>query len=362
MAPGPTNVPKRYMDELALEFPHHRTQEFARMIGKLERNVKELLELENGSMLFFTCSGTGVMESSVVNFFNPGDKVLVIEIGFFGKRYAEICRRFGLETHVLSYDMGRTYDIEDVKLALAENNDFRAIYVTHHETSTGVLNNVEALGELLKDSADTLLIVDSISGAVIHPLYMEKWKLDVVIGGSQKGFLIPPGLSFVALSNKALKRIDDATIPRYYWDYRLMLEMAKKGQTLATPAINLMQAMLKSTEDLLADGLEKTWKHHHELRLYLEKELEAVGLKLAVQDASIRGNVVVPVYLPKGANGVEVAQRLEEEHDIIIVPGLGAHAQTMIRVGVIGPLTTADVDSFIKSLKITLQSLYGIKL
>lgn len=362
MAPGPTNVPVEYMEELALEFPHHRTQEFAVLLNKLQVNLKKLLEIENGEILVFTSSGTGAMESSVVNFFSPKDKVLVIDIGFFGKRYRTLCERFGLEVICLSYDIGQTYDIEDVKKVLAEHPDLKAVFATHHETSTGVLNNLEILGELTKERDDTLFIVDTISGAIMHPLHTSDWHIDVVTGGSQKGFLIPPGLSFVGLSQKALAKIDDSTLPRFYWDYRMMLEMAKKGQTPSTPAINLMQALLRSTEDLLAAGLEKTWEHHAQLRTYLEAQFTAIGFRLAVEDESIRGNVVVPVFVPEGTNGIEICQVLENEHNIIIVPGLGEYATQMLRVGIIGPLTTKDVDIFIDGLKKTVMSLYQIEL
>ncbi|MGL5042668.1 MAG: pyridoxal-phosphate-dependent aminotransferase family protein [Culicoidibacterales bacterium] len=360
MAPGPTNVPQVYMDELALEFPHHRTQEFADLMGKLSNNIAKLLHVEDGEVLLFTSSGTGAMESTVVNFFCHGDSVLVIDIGFFGQRYKTLCERFGLNVISLSYQVGETYNLEEVKQAIADNPHIRAIFVTHHETSTGVLNDVEALGQLTAKMEDTLLIVDSISGAIIHPLKMKQWHIDVLSGGSQKGFLIPPGLSFVCLSQKALACIERSTMPRYYWDYQMMLDMAKKGQTPSTPAINLMGAMLKSTEDLLMEGLEKTWNHHQNLRNYLEEVLVKHQLKLAVENPAIRGNVVVPFYLPEGANSLEVCALLETEHNIIIVPGLGPQAAKMVRVGIIGPLNEQDVDIFINALKLTLIKLYNI--
>lgn len=359
MAPGPTNIPDEYMEELALEFPHHRTQEFAVLLADLENNLKKIIKLANGEVVIFTSSGSGAMESTVANFFATGDTVLVIDIGFFGQRYKAMCETFGLNVIHLPYPPGETYQLEDVKAALAAHPEIKAVYVTHHETSTGVLNDLQALGELIKPLDDTLLITDSISGLVIHPFDMDAWGVDAVAGGSQKGFLVPPGLSFVGLSQKALSKIARASTPRFYWDYQQMLELAKKGQTPSTPAINLMKAMLRSSNDLLEQGLESVWQHHYQLRKYLESKMLAMGYTLGVSDEAIRGNVIVPMNLQPGMDSLEICRELESEHGIITIYGLGEKMHSMLRIGVIGPLCEADIEQFCDALAAVTKKLYN---
>lgn len=352
MAAGPTNVPKKYRDILAQEFPHHRTQAFKKLYCQLQRNLKKLLKMDEGSeVVMFTASGTGAMESTVANFFSPSDEVLVVDIGFFGDRYKKICEAYGLKVHHLQYELGQTYQISDVQNILQKRSNIRAIFMTHHETSTGVLNDLQQIGELLKNYPDVLFIVDSISGLVIHPFEMEKWNIDAVVAGSQKGFLIPPGLSFVGLSPKALQRMEKGTLPRFYWDYRMMIAAAKQGQTPSTPAVSLMQALLVATDDLLAKGLEVNFEEHKKRRKYLEQKLTALGLNLGVKNETIKGNVCVPVYLPEGVNALDICRILEEKYNIVTIYGLGKYMQTMLRIGVIGPITNQDIDLMIATLQ-----------
>jgi len=361
MAPGPTNIPQNYLELMSEEFPHHRTQEFAVLIKKLRANLQQLLYMEHGEILLISSSGTGAMESTVANLFNAEDKVLVINIGFFGDRFTTMTTRYGLEVIELKYPMGETYDIADVQEVIESVPDLRGVFITHHETSTGVLNDLETLGEILKNYDDILYIVDSISGLIVHPFYMDKWHIDAVACASQKGFLMPPGLSFVGLSPAAIARSKETTLPRFYWDYVTMLEYLERGQTPSTPNIAMMQLMLHSTNDLLQNGLETVWKHHTSLRHYLEKQLSAIDIELGVTDEKIRGSVCVVAKLPEGVEASVVCDALEKQHDIVIVQGLGEGATGKIRIGIIGPLTENDVDLFIKAFKQVLADIYHIE-
>ena len=200
LTPGPTNIPERYLKIFGEDIIHHRTPEFRRILKENNENLKKVFKTKN-DVYTLTTSGTGAMEAAVVNFFSKGEKVLVINTGYFGERFAKIAEIYGLDVINLKYEFGDGYELDDVKKILSENPDLKGILSTHSETSVGILNDIKALGELTKDT-DILLVVDTISGLVANDFDFDGWNIDVAIAGSQKAFLIPPGLSFVTASDK----------------------------------------------------------------------------------------------------------------------------------------------------------------
>ena len=361
LTPGPTNVPEKYANILAEPFPHHRTGAFAALQKELYNNLLSIMKAPAGSeLVMFTCSGSGAMESTICNFYSAGDKILVVDTGHFGHRYTEMGEQFGLEVISLVYTPGTTYDFNELIATIDAHPDLKGVYMTHHETSSGILNDIAQVGTYLQSKEDILFIVDAVSGLLMHPLEMEAWGVNVIAGASQKGFLLPPGCAFVGLDSAALARLEHATLPKFYWNYELMMQYAEKGETPCTPAINLMRAFLASTRDILASGVDASITHHKELKKYVLGKINAHGLKIAVDNLDNLGNVCIPVVLPEGTDAMEICRYLEAEHKIILIGGFGAYAHSMVRVGLIGPLETTDFDRFFIALKDTMSTLYNI--
>lgn len=346
--PGPTNILPEVREELSKDIFHHRMSDYKTLLYEVTEKLKKVYKTKE-DVIILTSSGTGSMESSVVNFFNKGDTILVINTGFFGDRFIEISREFDLNVIELKYEWGNTYEYEEVKECLIKNDNIKGVFATHHETSTGVVNNIEKLGNLIKDF-NALLIVDCISGLVVHEFEFDKWNVDCALSGSQKGFLLPPGLSFVALSKKAKKMMKDATLPKYYWNYEKYLKYYEIGQNPYTPSISLVKALNVSLEYLLSKGLTIIQDEKKSLRGYLEKELVNMGFTLFIEDESIRGNTLVPVINDK-INIDNLVKELDKSYNIQIARGQGIYKDKMLRIGLIGDLPTTEYKTLVEILK-----------
>lgn len=358
LAPGPTQCRPELLEELARPVMYHRSSDFRKMYQETRQELAEMMGLKNGEVLILTSSGTGSMEASVANFFNSGDKVLVISIGHFGHRFQEICQAYGLAVTMLDYPIGETYNLSEVQTYIANNPDLKGVFITHHETSSGVLNQLAPVGELVKDMPECLLIVDSISGFLVHPMAMTDWHIDCLLASSQKGFLIPPGLSMAGLSQKAIGLLERGHLPRYYQDFRKYLQMLDINETPFTPNISLMAALHQSCQYLLEYGLDRYYQHHYELRTYLSDKLSDMGLNVDVVKEENRGNVLVLVALKENMNAKTVHDVLDER-GFIVATGFGENKTKMLRIGVIGEVTKADIDRFLVTFREVLNELYG---
>ncbi len=348
--PGPTNVPADVREVLSNDMIHHRMKDFADTLVNLTNNLSAIFGTEE-RVLTMTCSGTGVMEASVVNLFSKGEKVLVINAGYFGKRFKDISETYGLEVIQLQYDWGSSYKVEEVEEVIKNNPDLKGIFIQYSETSTGVLHNIQKLGELTKDT-DILLIVDVISGLVVNEFSFDKWNVDCAIAGSQKGFLLPPGLAFITLSQKAKKAMDKSNLPKFYFDLKTAYKAyEEKKQTPWTPAIGLVVAANYSCKKILNQGLENIQKHARNLRDRLETELTAIGFSLFVEKEEDRGNTLISFLGNKNINTEAVRQELDKKYNFQVAGGQGAFMGKLIRVGTIGELTLEDVENLIKAVK-----------
>ncbi len=343
LTPGPTNIPERYLEIFGKDIIHHRTPEFRRILKENNENLKKVFKSKN-DVSVITSSGTGAMETAIVNFFSKGEKILVINTGYFGERFKKIGEVYGLNVINLEYEFGEGYKLEDVKKILSENPDIKGILVTHSETSVGILNNVKALGELTKDK-DMLLVVDTISGLVANDFDFDGWNVDVAIAGSQKAFLIPPGLSFVTVSDKALKAMEKSDLPKYYFSIRqydkYFTEMA---ETPYTPAISLILALNKSLKDLLEKGIDNVIKEKYSLRKKIEKKAEELGFSLLVKEEENRTNTLISIY----REGVVIKSIINvlEEKGYTVTGGKGKYAESLMRIGILGEITEKQIDEF----------------
>ena len=344
--PGPTNVPTEIREVLGQDLIHHRMGDYQSILGEVKHGLKAIFNTEQ-DVIILSSSGTGSMESAIVNLFSPLDEVLVINTGAFGKRFIEICEVYGICVHELKYEWGETYQINDVETCLKEYPQIKGIFVTYHETATGVVNDLKQLGELTKET-ERLLITDCISGMVVQEFHFDDWGIDCAVASSQKGFLLPPGISFVALSCKATKAIEESKLPKYYWDYRKYLQRLEPP---FTPAIGIVVALRKALETLLSVGLSQVIATKIELREYTQEKFKELGFSLFIADDTLRGNVMVPVVAPSDVDIQKLVTILDERYDLTVSNGMGSYAYEMLRIGIIGEITKDDIDLLINRIK-----------
>ena len=347
LTPGPTNIPENLLGVLGTDIVHHRKVDFHNVMKELNENLKKIFKTRE-NVYVLTSSGTGAMEAAVVNYFSKGEKVLVINTGYFGDRFRKIAGIYGLEPVNLEYEFGESYKLEDVKKVLAENPDIKGIFMTHSETSTGVLNNVKAVGELTKDT-DMLLIVDTISGLVANDFDFDGWNVDVAVAGSQKAFLIPPGLAFLAMSKKARQAAERSDIPKYYFDIKQAEKaLESKNETPYTPAIGLIIAANVSCRIIAEKGVENIVKEKYDLRKYIEQKLSELDFRILVKDEENRSNTLISVV----KDGIKIKNviRSLEERGYTVTGGKGDYEDSLMRVGILGEFSREDIDKFLAVL------------
>jgi aspartate aminotransferase-like enzyme len=348
LTPGPTNIPENLLGVLGTDIVHHRKVDFHNVMKELNENLKKIFKTKE-NVYVLTSSGTGAMEAAVVNYFSRGEKVLVINTGYFGDRFRKIAGIYGLEPVNLEYGFGESYKLDDVKKILKENPDIKGIFMTHSETSTGVLNNVKAVGELTKDT-DILLIVDTISGLVANDFDFDGWNVDVAVAASQKAFLIPPGIAFLTMSQKARKAAEKSDIPKYYFDIKQAEKaLESKNETPYTPAIGLIIAANVSCRIIAEKGVEKAVKEKYELRKYIEQKLLELDFEILVKEEENRSNTLISVV----KDGVKIKNVIKnlEERGYTVTGGKGDFEDSLMRVGILGEFSKEDIDKFLEVLK-----------
>ncbi|HEY8364951.1 MAG TPA: alanine--glyoxylate aminotransferase family protein [Haloplasmataceae bacterium] len=346
--PGPGNIPQYIRIQLSKDIIHHRMNDYKNILFRVTEKLQKIF-VTNEDVLILTSSGTGAMESSVINLFSQGDEVLVINTGFFGERFIALCKIYGLNVHSLDYEWGKTYNLQDVKDIFQKYPNIKGVFVTYHETSTGVLNDIEKLGEFVHTTS-ALLITDCISGMIHHPFYFDKWHVDCALASSQKGFLLPPGLAFVALSEKAKSRLSLSNIPKYYWDYQKYIEYYKKGQNPYTPSISLVLALDIALNSLLEKGIDNIIKEKSDLRKYIESKVQEIGFELFIKDENIKGNVLVPVLANSNYDIPDLVDFLDNRYDISVSKGQGKYTDKMLRIGILSEFTNEDIDDLIDKI------------
>ena len=343
LTPGPTNIPEEYLEILGSDIIHHRTPKFREIMKENNENLKKIFKTTN-DVAILTSSGTGSMEAAIVNFFSKGDKVLAINTGYFGDRFRKIGEIYGLNMINLQYEFGESYNLDDVKKVIAENSDLKGILATHSETSVGILNNIKALGDLTKNT-EILLVVDTISGLVVNEFDFDGWHVDVAIAGSQKAFLIPPGLAFVAVSDKAKKAMETSDLPKYYFDLKQYEKyFDASAETPYTPAIALILALNQSLKDLVKNGIANTINQKRDLRKYVEEKAQKLGFELLVKNEENRTNTLISVYR-EGIIIKSVIAALEEK-GYTVTGGKGKYAESLMRIGILGQISKEQIDDF----------------
>lgn len=350
MTPGPTPVPEDIMLEMAKPIIHHRTTQFKEVIKKCEEGLKYVLETKN-EVVIFTSSGTGAMEAAVTNFLSPGDRVICVLGGKFGERWSEICKAYGIDSIDINVEWGKSVDPIAIKRELETNKNIKAVFATQCETSTGVLNDIEAIGKIVSQT-EAILVVDAISSLGACELNTDGWKIDVVVSGSQKGLMLPPGLGFCSVSEKAKRLLETSTSPRYYFDIKKALETLEKDDTPWTPAITLMIGLAKALEMIKEEGLEEVIKRHSRMAGAVREAAKALGLKLLSSSAA---NSVTAIVVPNGIDGEALVKFIKDKKGVWFAGGQDSLKGKIVRISTLGFMQDFDVIISISALELGLK-------
>ena len=355
LTPGPTTVPSEVLLAQAKPMIHHRTPDFEAVVAECEEGLKYVFQTEN-DVIMLASSGTGAMESSIANCFCAGDTVIVCENGKFGERMAQIAKAYGLEPIVLSYGWRSCVDPADIARALEEHSDARGVIVTQSETSSGVLNDVEAVGKIVAAYPECVFIVDSITGIGAVELKTDEWGVDVVMTGSQKGLMLPPGLAACTVSEKAWKAYERSTLPKFYFDWGKYKASLAKSTTPFTPAVSLMIGLAEALKLIREEGLDNVIARHARLAKATRCGVEALGLELFAP-AEGRGSAVTPVVVPEGIDGKELVKIMKNRYGVTMAGGQGDYAGKIFRIGHLGYVGDFDIITCLAALEMTLQDL-----
>ncbi len=356
MAPGPTPVPIDVLLEGAKDTIHHRTPQFDRIFTEAVKGTKEVFRTEN-DLFILASSGTGAMEMALTNIVNPGEKIIVCTVGKFGERWQEIAKAIGAEVVLVSGEYGDFYTPEMVEKALKENPDAVAVFTTLSETSTGTVMDIEGISKVVK-AAGKLIAVDGISGLVAEPCETDKWGLDIVVSGSQKGFMLPPGLAFISVSKAAIEKAQNTKTTSFYFNLKKYL----KDPLPWTPAVNLIYQQRLAVEMLLKEGMENVWARHAVMGKVTREAIKAMGLELFSKRP---GNVLTSVKVPEGVPGGKIVSIMRDEYGVTIAGGQGTMKGNIFRIAHLGYMSDYDVVIALTALEKVLRKLgryveYGV--
>ncbi|HEX5479232.1 MAG TPA: alanine--glyoxylate aminotransferase family protein [Dehalococcoidia bacterium] len=351
--PGPTPCPDDVLQAMSRQMINHRGPEFQEIITRITAGLQSMFETKN-DVLTLTSAGTGALEAAVVNTLSPGDRALCVSIGVFGDRFADIGKTYGVDVEKISFPMGTAADPAAVADALKKDSSFKAVMVTHNETSTGVTNDLGAIAKAIRGvRPDILILVDAISSLGSVPLPIDAWDLDVVFTGSQKGWMVPPGMAMVAVSQRAWDATKAAKIPRYYFDYGKAKSYLEKGQTPWTPAVSVYFAMDVALKKLQAEGLSNIHERHARLGQVTRDGVKALGLQL-LADERVASNTVTAVRVPDGVDGGALNKMMRTEYNTVLAGGQGELTGKIFRIGHLGLVTEADIQACLDALKLAL--------
>ena len=344
MIPGPTPVPESVLVELARHPIGHRSKEFSDIFMSCIESLKWLGKTKNSDAFIYTASGTGAMEAAISNVLSPGDKVLSLVIGVFGKRFGQIAQTFGAQVEMLTVEMGRVIDLKVLEQKLSEdrNKEIKVVTVTHSETSTGAANDLEKISKIVKNHG-ALLLVDAVTSLGCMNVEIDNWGLDVVISGSQKGFMIPPGLSFIYVSPKAWEYYKKSKCPKFYWDFGKHKKSLDEETTPFTPNVSLVCVLKKAFEMMQKEGLENIIKRHERLKSNLRAGLKELGLKLLCEDKDA-SSAITAIYPPSGVSVPDIRSAYKKDWDVTVANGQDTLKDKIFRIGHLGFVSDRDIE------------------
>jgi serine---pyruvate transaminase len=361
ITPGPTPVPPEVLSALSEPVIHHRAPRFTEILKQVVAGMKYVYQTEN-DIIVFAASGTGAMESAVVNVVNPGDHVLVGSMGNFGERWKKLTTTWGAEVTALDYEWGTKVVPADIERALAADPAIKAVYVQFSETSTGVLNDIKAIGDIVAKTP-AILVVDAISGLGATDLKTDDWHVDICVAGSQKALMVPPGLAYAAVSEKAWAVIDQCTTPRFYYDYVAARKKmtGDSAQTPYTPAVSLMVAQNAAIDLIKEEGLANVFERHRILARAAKEGCKALGLELFGPEDP-EANSVTAVRVPEGVDGGKIGKIARDKWGVWLAGGQGQLKGKIFRFGHCGYFGHSDIVVGLSTVEMVLAELgYDVK-
>jgi aspartate aminotransferase-like enzyme len=357
MIPGPTPVPESVLQATAKHPIGHRSSEFSSILKDVYSDLKWFFQTKN-DVFIFTASGTGAMDAALSNILNPGDKVLSLVMGNFGERWAKIAKSRGAEVETIDVPWGQAINPEDVRKRLAEdtNKEIKVVTVTHNETSTGVMNDLETICKIIKEHG-ALSVVDGVTSVGAVPVKTDEWGIDILVSGSQKGFMIPPGLSFLSCSGRAFEAYKNCKYPSFYFDFGAHKKSLAQDTTPYTPNVNLIFGLHNAFEMLKAEGLDGIYDRHAKIAKGVRAAVRALGLKLLVEDDSIASKAITSILPPDGVSVPEIRSTLTKDYDIVVANGQAQFKDKIFRIGHLGFVSERDAITAIGALEATLSKL-----
>lgn len=352
LSPGPTPVPENVLAAAAEPIIHHRTPEFSKIFMEVTEGLKYVFGTKE-DVYILTSSGTGAMEAAVVNTLSPGDKAITINGGKFGERWGNICKAYGIQHKEIVLEWGQDYTKDELEAELKANPDLKAIFCQLSETSTGAIFDIQGYGEVVSKT-NAILVVDGISGAGVMPCPMDDWKVDIFLSGSQKSFMIPPGLAYIAFSQKAWKLVETAKCPKFYFDVKKAKKNLADKTTPWTPGISLIIQQKKSLDIILAMGLEKLFAHHRILGDATRAGVKALGLELLAKKP---GNILTAVKTPAGIEGSKIVKTMQGKYMAYIAGAQDPHKGKFFRIAHLGYMGGFDIITALTALEMTLSDL-----
>lgn len=357
MIPGPTPVPESVMLEIAKHPIGHRSSEFSSILKEVYENLKYVFQTKN-DVFMFTSSGTGAMCAALENLVNEGDKVLCLSLGNFGNRWAKIAESSGADVEKIEVEAGQVIDPEVLKKRLAEdtNKEIKIVTLTHSETSTGAANDVKTLCSIIREHG-AISVVDGVTSVCAMPVKPDEWGIDVLVSGSQKGFMIPPGLAFLVANERAWKVYEQCKHPSFYFDWAAHKKAVEGDTTPFTPAVNLIVGLNTALKMIKEEGIENMNARHKRHCMALRNALRAINLELLVKDDNDASHSITSILPPEGISVPDIRSTMKNDFDIVVANGQAKLKDKIFRMGTLGFVCDRDLIAAIGALEATLYKL-----
>lgn len=349
--PGPTPVPEHVMLTMAQPMIHHRHPEFEEIFRRANENLRYLFQTKQ-DVFTLTASGTGAMEATVCNVLSAGDRALFVNGGKFGERWGELCKAFGVAAEEIKVEWGESVDPIEVVKRLKTRPDIAAVFLTHSETSTGAFHDVKEIARAVREMSDALIVVDGISSVGAMELRMDDWGIDTLVTGSQKGLMVPPGLAFIAISERAWRSVERSTLPKYYWSLAKAKKALAGNETPWTPAVALIIGLDTALQMIRSEGIESVWMRHAALASAVRAGCEALGLRLFAKTPS---NALTSVWIPSEIDAKKFSNTLKKTFGVTVAGGQGELKGRIFRISHLGYYDELDAVSVVSALEMTLQ-------
>jgi len=353
LTPGPTPLPPQVCEALGRPIIHHRTPQFQAVLKEATEGLKYIFQTKN-DVFILASSGTGAMETAVVNLLSPGDCALIAEGGKFGERWTELCKAYGIKAEVMKVSWGQAPSPKEIEAKIKQVKP-RVVFTTLCETSTAAAADINAIGEVVKNS-DAVLVVDAISGLGAIDLQTDNWSVDVVVSGSQKGLMLPPGLAFLSVSAKAWNVVNQSKCPKYYFDLRAAKKALDKTDTPFTPAVSLVVALNEALKMMKQDGLENIFARHKKMADATRAAMKALGLELFTAPDAI-SDAVTAAKVPQGIDGEKLVKTMRDTYGVTIAGGQSELKGKVFRIAHMGYIEEFDVIVGISCLEKVLKQM-----